>query len=242
MRRGDLRTPDVTTKAYTGGIAFNSSPAASADRTLTVDLQNGSRTLDISADTTLSGSPYTPGGTDVAVADGGTGASTAATARTNLGLPVAGSIVQVVNAQTSAAITCNTIIPYDDTIPQNTEGTEAITLAITPTNAANKLRIDLYFNLQCNGSSSSPGCVALFQDSTANALAAFQAGIQTTGYCFNVAYSYYMTAGTTSATTFKVRIGASTGGYIFYVNANSSGTRVFGGASISGITITEIAA
>jgi len=75
MRRGDLRTPDVTTKAYTGGIAFNSSPAASADRTLTVDLQNGSRTLDISADTTLSGSPYTPGGTDVAVSDGGTGRS-----------------------------------------------------------------------------------------------------------------------------------------------------------------------
>ena len=55
--------------------------------------------------------------------------------------------VQVVNTQTGAVDTGTTAMPCDDTIPQNTEGDEFMTLAITPTSATNKLKIDVVFNI-----------------------------------------------------------------------------------------------
>jgi hypothetical protein len=54
----------------------------------------------------------------------------------------AGSVLQVVNVQTGAVATGTSQTQNDDTIPQNTEGTEFITLAITPTSASSKLKID----------------------------------------------------------------------------------------------------
>lgn len=153
---------------------------------------------------------------------------------------LAGSVVQVVNTQSGAVATGTTVMPYDDTIPQNTEGDEYMTLAITPTSATNKLKIDVVFN-GGNSSSASMMSVALFQDSTAGALAAVGDQYLTGSKASVISFTHYMTSGTTSATTFKVRAGSDQAGTTtFNGNGQSAGTRTFGGVAVSSITITEI--
>jgi hypothetical protein len=56
----------------------------------------------------------------------------------------------------------------------------------------------------------------------------------------NWEFTHYMAAGTTSATTFKVRIGAVTSGTITFNGIGSA--RKLGGVLASSITITEIKA
>ncbi len=149
-----------------------------------------------------------------------------------------GAVVQVVNVQTGSSATGTTSMPVGNVIPQNTDGDEYMTLAITPTDASNKLKIDVVAFL-----SSANGIkwltAALFQDSTADALAvgaAFNYAIATAGN--TVVFSHYMTAGTTSSTTFKVRAGTQDGNTMTF--NGSGGTRLWGGVCASSITITEI--
>ena len=147
-------------------------------------------------------------------------------------------VVQVVNTQTGAMSTGTTIIPLDDTIPQNTEGDQVMSLSITPTDVNNKLLIQVV--VYCTASVSNWVTAALFQDSVANALAAF-ANYQNIGTGANtIAFNHYMTAGTTSATTFKVRIGRDASGGSTVTFNGMSGARFFGGVMASSITITEL--
>ena len=148
----------------------------------------------------------------------------------------AGQIVQTVKTQTGAVGTGTTVIPDDDTIPQNTEGNEQMTLSITPTSATNKLLIEVLVN--CSHSAGNVICVALFQDSTANALAAGTNTQAAAAYAVQVAAVHEMTAGTTSATTFKVRIGSAAAGTTTFNGIGGTGR--LGGVLISSIRITEI--
>lgn len=152
----------------------------------------------------------------------------------------AGTIVQVVNVQDGAVATGTTSMVFDDTIPQNTEGTEFMTLAITPTSATNKLIIDVVIGCW-SLSTTTVGGVALFQDSTANALAGvpIQVAGANSGYT-PLYFRHYMTAGTTSSTTFKVRAGGQSSN-TFTFNG-TVGARRYGGVIPSSITITEISA
>jgi len=147
-------------------------------------------------------------------------------------------VVQVVNFQTGSMVTTTATIPLDDTIPQIGEGFELMTLAITPTKTTSKLKIDIVVYATVDSASWIIG--ALFQDSTANALAAFldYQNIGTGGMA--LCFTYYMTAGTTSSTTFRVRIGKDSGGTITF--NGMGGARKLGGVLASSITITEIAA
>ena len=149
-----------------------------------------------------------------------------------------GKVVQVAHVLSGASATGTTTHPIDDTIAQNTEGDEYLTLAITPTNASNKLLIEVSIH-NSHTATVSLNSASLFQDSTANALA-------TNGYTSEAAnrdniivITHYMTAGTTSATTFKVRMGGHVSGTTSM--NGSSGSRKWGGVCASTITITEIA-
>jgi hypothetical protein len=82
-----------------------------------------------------------------------------------------------------------------------------MTLAITPTSSSNKLRIEVVF-FATSRASAAWTIGALFQDSTGPALAAFANYQRSAAAETASSFTHYMTAGTTSATTFKVRVGA----------------------------------
>lgn len=145
-------------------------------------------------------------------------------------------IVQVVNTQTGAVATGSTVIIYDDTIPQITEGDQYMSLAITPTSATNKLKIEVTVVISNSGNGANL-TTALFQDTTANAIAAVAHHKVNATAPVATSFTHYMTTGTTSETTFKVRIGGD-GGTITLNGAGAA--RKLGGSMASSITITEI--
>lgn len=150
----------------------------------------------------------------------------------------AGAVVQVGNVMAGASATGTALIPVDDTVPQSTEGDQYMSLAFTPKSATNKLRIDVVVL----ASSTATGdfiTAALFKDSDAGALAAAFERNDTAGGK-TITFTHFMTAGTTSAVTFKVRAGSNSAGTTTF-NGNG-GNRRFGGVAASSITVTEIKA
>jgi hypothetical protein len=147
-----------------------------------------------------------------------------------------GKLAQVVHAELTTVDTTTTTIPIDDTIPQNTEGKEFFTATITPTASDSTLIIEVVTYVTT--SSGLNVVTALFQDSTASALAAVLAP-GSNGIIQNHKLIHKMTAGTTSATTFKVRCGPGAG--TLTING-SAGVRYMGGAMKSTITIWEVLA
>jgi hypothetical protein len=92
----------------------------------------------------------------------------------------------------------------------------------------------------CSNSAQAWLIAALFQDSTANALATGVQFMDTGTALQTVNFSWFMTAGTTSATTFRVRAGHHTGaGGTFTFNGGNGVGQLFGGSLASSITITE---
>jgi hypothetical protein len=152
-------------------------------------------------------------------------------------LRFAGEVVQVVNTLTTAYDSTTTLLPIDDSVPQSGEGKEFMTRAITPTHASNKLRIDVLAVLSHTVDTATIG-LALFQDATANALSAVASTVAAAGGLTTMQMTYYMAAGTTSETTFKVRGGSGTAGTTGFNGAG--GGRLFAGVAGSSITITEI--
>lgn len=156
---------------------------------------------------------------------------------TNNAINASRTFLQSVSNTLLTAATQTTIIPYDDSIPQNTEGDEVITLSITPISATSILEIVF---TSCNlvaVSGQTVVTIALFRDSTASAISA--KAMIVGGTFGNAGYlNFFDNSGSTSSTTYKIRMGPSATGST-RVNAISGGTQLFDGVAQTILQITE---
>jgi hypothetical protein len=158
-------------------------------------------------------------------------------ALTSADIPTGGA-VQRVFSSTGAVATTTTVLPGDDTIPQNTEGEQFLTCAITPKSATNVLRIVFELNLSPSASATLIG--ALFVDAGADAVAAGCAVGSSAGEIRRLSVTHEMVAGGTSEITFAVRAGMSNAGTLT-LNGVAAG-RLLGGVLVSSISVTEFKA
>ena len=146
-------------------------------------------------------------------------------------------VLQRVNFQTGTVATGSTLLPFDNTIPQIGEGNQYMSLAITPKSATSILEIEVVLNGTNSAAGSPTLTVALFRDSTANAIAAACQTVSTGGFMQNIKFIHTLTSGSTASTTFTVRAGGQVAGTTTF--NGSGGAQSLGGVMSSSITIYE---
>ncbi len=147
-------------------------------------------------------------------------------------IKLSGDVVQTVHYATGDSASGTGVIPLDDTIPQNTEGNEFLSVAITPKSVSNKLLIEA--QIFCIPTVDCHPTIAIFKDTAADALAA---KCEHTNCYVILPIKHEMIANTTSQITFKVRAGLDVAGTL-YLNGNSI-SRIYGGVANSFIRVTE---
>lgn len=148
-----------------------------------------------------------------------------------------GSILQTVEATPYAANTnITTVIPSDDTIPQIGEGTQILTLAITPLFADSKIRLWFQGTFSINAVSS--GIAALFRSPVTNAIKATNQTVSAANQINNLALQFSDSPATTSAVTYTIRTGPGSASTMRYNGTPSA--RFFGGAQAATLVAQEI--
>lgn len=153
-----------------------------------------------------------------------------------------GGFLQQIRSATSAVFNLAVGIPYDDTIPQQTEGVEILTVTITPTATDSILLVEVSVTGVLDATSKE-GTGAIFRDTTASAIAASalsQTGQDDPEDAFSSSIRVFVTSGSTDATTFKLRCGSET---TFGMSINGDGAnRRYGGVAATMMTVTEYSA
>lgn len=152
------------------------------------------------------------------------------------GIRLPGERVQIIRSTDGTLSTGTTAMPNDDTTPQNNEGDQYMSQAITPGDVQNILVIRHQGNY--SAATAVTVSVALFQDSNAGALAAGGHVQSAGGESAPIAVNYKMLANTTSPTTFKIRAGTNTGSTLSF--NGTSGSQRYNGLWNSILEIEEL--
>lgn len=129
-------------------------------------------------------------------------------------------------------------IPFDDTVPLVSEGSQVLSISHTPKSATNRIR--LRFNCFCVSNGGYIISAAIFDGSTCKQVTALEvtSGNEAENMCAEVEF----VAGDTAAHTYSVRIGNNSGATTLYINCDAAGNRRFGGAAKATLVLEEIQA
>ena len=145
-------------------------------------------------------------------------------------------VIQIVHTADATQKSTTAAFPQDDTIPQSGEGTaySELDTTITPKFSSSKLLVQVNLALFMGSINMRAQC-ALFRDSGASALHTADVYAEQSEQILMI---HSASAGSTSATTFKVRFGRSSSNTLYL---NDFSTPLFGGTVNSTMTIFEIA-
>lgn len=145
---------------------------------------------------------------------------------------------QVVYATLGTQVFSGSNIPFDNTIPQITEGFEILTVSITPQSITSNLYVLATANISCSQIAS--GIIAIFRDATANAFGVSSTAVLTANTAENATVMVTIPSNSTTASTIRLRGGANGGN--LYVNGNAASGQSFGGRFATSLMVMEVGA
>lgn len=122
-----------------------------------------------------------------------------------------------------------------DTVPQQTEGTQILSVSITPKFMSSKLHVEVFVPCSINVLANFSG--SLFQDSIANALASVVIGSGSATVMVPMVLNFELLVTSLALTTFKFRVGTQGSGTISINGAG--GARQMGGSQRMTMSIEE---
>jgi hypothetical protein len=144
-----------------------------------------------------------------------------------------GKLIQSVSANSTTKSSTTASIPSDNTTPQDSEGTQFLSLSITPKRADSKLVITAVGQINTSGTTGDFS-MALFVTGNANALSvATNRSLQEGGPLVLMAD---VSLGVTTSLTFSLRYGPDGSGGTAYLNQRASST---GPAGIKSFLLIE---
>jgi len=179
---------------------------------------------------TFTSSPIVPTPT---VGDNSTKVATTEFVNTNSG----NVVLKTAYSELTTSGTTTATIPYDTSIPQQTEGAEILTCSITPTRADSNLLITIRTYLSETVNTGTQVVGALFRDATADAIATGLAVDSSTSINASEVFIQIRVPSTsTTATTFKLRVGNDIGSCRW--NGRLA-TQYYGSTNLTSIHIQE---
>lgn len=158
------------------------------------------------------------------------------------GTKLPGDIVQTLTATNSTYGTNSAnAIPTDDTIPQNTEGSQiSVTASLTPGSPANVLKVATAGSAGSSFAGNSIVGVSICRSDQSNAIVAAPCAIYAANLAQQVACEAFQLIGTTSAFTVSNRYGPTTTSYTASINGTTA--RLYGTAQTFWLSAMEIVA